>query len=108
MIKEMREEYIETLRDFFSDCFNEDWRLEADNPDELIANYVKEVSSKETFVGLGNLILDYSKRFDTDPELEENLFSELYCYYQPSLDGISAKSWLAKIAGELKAAADSQ
>jgi len=95
------QEQFALLKNFFSGYFHEDWPCEAESTDAVARLYIASAQSTES-LSLATAILKYSDRFETDEALEENLFSELGCYYRPSLEGLSAKAWLERIANLLR------
>ena len=88
------------LKNFFGAYFHEDWSLEAENFDGIVANYAN-ISKSEDLRSLSKTIMEYSNMFTIDSELKKNLFTELGCYYSPSGDGLSAKAWLERVAKQL-------
>jgi len=91
----------ELLVNFFSAYFHEDWPCEAKTPEEVVTAYAKGTVSDEKIGILCKAILEFSRRFDDEKELEEKLFSELGCYYTPSADGLSPKEWLKRVVSQL-------
>lgn len=88
------------LRTFFGAYFHEDWVCEAESPEAVVAEYSRAATLEE-IRALAQAILEYTNNFASDKELEENLFSNLGCYYQPSTVGVSAKAWLEGMASQL-------
>ena len=88
------------LRNFFSAYFHEDWPCEADSPESVFTGYAQSSSPHERRM-LAEAILEYSRAFADDKELEESLCRDLGCYYLPSADGLSAKGWLEHAANGL-------
>jgi len=85
------------LKNFFGGYFHQDWLFEAENPNAVIAEYLRTATPEDARL-LGQAIREYSSEFASDKELEEDLFNSLGCYYCPSLVGISAKEWLEGVA----------
>ena len=90
----------ELLFNFFAAYFHEDWLLEAKHPDEVVTEYMSTATASE-LCALAEAVLDYAKDFRSDKELEKSLFPGLGCYYCPSADGLSARTWLERVAGQL-------
>jgi hypothetical protein len=88
------------LSDFFSAYFHEDWPCEAESPAAVLAGYI-QTATPSAVRSLGQAIRHYSQSFASDKELEEKLFTELGCYYRPSVEGLSAKAWLESVANQL-------
>ena len=88
------------LSNFFSAYFHEDWPCDAESPEAVITEYVETATTSELRT-LSQAIREYARGYNSDRELEEKLFSELGCYYRPSEQGISAKTWLETIANQL-------
>jgi len=88
------------LSEFFGAYFHQDWMLDSDDPDTIIAGYLRTVS-EQVRRRVAAAIREYAARYCDDKELEERLFSDLGCEYLPSADGQSARSWLAHVVGQL-------
>lgn len=93
----MTEHELETLRQFFG-YFHEDWTLDAQDANEVLASFLQEGRESSELKQLSQLIIKYARSKPTDEELEMALFKELGCYYPPSSDGLSAHRWLLDIA----------
>lgn len=89
------------LRNFFGAYFHEDWPCEANTPNDVIALYINSGVDEAQIRALAAAINQYNQRFTSETLLEEKLFSELGCYYCPSLDGQSAKEWMGNVAKRL-------
>jgi len=91
------------IKNFFASYFHEDWLVEANDTAQVVSRYLAEVWNAEERRGLSNQITRFIDIYANDVALEEALFSELGCYYQPSADGISARVWLQDIASRFGA-----
>lgn len=89
------------LKDFFAAYFHQDWLSEEATPMAVVATYVDDRTDPASLAKLSEAIRDYSERFASDTELEEDLFRRLGCFYLPSSDGLSAKNWLRAVAAVL-------
>ncbi|NJL27534.1 MAG: hypothetical protein HC897_06365 [Thermoanaerobaculia bacterium] len=94
---------IEDLRQFFGAYFHQDWCLDANEPDQIVQQYLSEGRSLKELTRLALLIEKYAELMDDDSALERALFSDLWCYYMPSADGLAAHAWLRHVASLLKA-----
>ena len=88
------------LSSFFSAYFHEDWHCEVESAEAVIDEYVKTATPGDV-LSLSQAMQDYSQAFTSDSELEKKLFADLGCYYCPSAQGLSAKSWLENTANQL-------
>jgi len=88
------------LANFFSGYFHEDWMCDADDTAEVIASYLRTAKAHEVAM-IHEAIVRYADQVGGD-DLEEKLFSELGCYYRPSVDGKSAREWLLSIVAQLQ------
>lgn len=88
------------LREFFSGYFHEDSHCEAESAEAVVSEYVRTTTPSDVRT-LSRAILEYSRAFASDRELEEKLFTDPGCYCRPSGQGISAKAWLKATANEL-------
>ncbi len=94
------EKQLLLLRSFFSAYFHEDWICDDDGTKSVVTRYARNAAPAD-IRALGEAILDYSGGFESDRELEEELFKDLGCYYRPSGEGLSAKAWLEGVADQL-------
>ena len=94
------------LKDFFAAYFHEDWLVDAAGPDEVISAYLNDGPTRDELLGLSDSILRFADGGLDDARLEQALFAELGCYYQPSIDQVSARAWLEQIATTLLEAAN--
>lgn len=97
---------FDKARNFFSAYFHEDWAEEADTPEAVITGYLAEGWSSEEMHELASEIENLGELYVEDADLEEALFRELGCYYQPSADGMSAHAWLSALSRALTANAE--
>jgi len=88
------------LSNFFGAYFHQDWVDDAASTEDVIAEYMRTSTPSELYE-LSTAILDLSRKFDSDAELEEHLESKLGSYYLPSFEGISAKAWLERVSAQL-------
>lgn len=88
------------MRAFFGAYFHQDWQLEAQNPDSVIIAYIKDATNT-TLIQLRTELLAFLNDCLSDHEIEQKLFREFACYYQPSMDGISARGWLQDLVQKL-------
>lgn len=91
---------LELLKQFFGGYFHEDWRLEAQSPEEALKEYTTHSNQTERIL-LSKAIQDYIDRFPNEDELSEKLFHELGCYYNPAPSGMPVREWLRGIAVRL-------
>lgn len=88
------------LKNFFAGNFHEDWDCDAESDKGVITADARTKSAGDLRT-LAGAILDYSRSFTNDSELEKKLFIDLGCYYLPSADGLTAKAWLEHVATQL-------
>ena len=87
----------ESLKNFFSCYFHEDWSIEAHSPDKIVSRFARSAAPHDV-QALSAAIRDLSQQFASENELEKGLFAHFGCYYRPSADGLSARSWLQHVA----------
>jgi hypothetical protein len=97
----MKSAGFDRARNFFSAYFHEDWAEEAGTPEAVITGYLAEGWSFEEMRQLAIEIESLGELYIEDADLEEALFSELGCYYQPSADGVAAHTWLSALSRTL-------
>lgn len=92
-----------TLRHFFAAYFHQDWRREAETPEQVISMYAADVNDPGTIdtlvEGIGAFIADHPDEDD----LANALFREMGCYYSPKALGQSTREWLLHVAATLEA-----
>lgn len=91
---------LKLLANFFSGYFHEDWMCKAADSAEVIHLYLQTAKTHEVAM-LREAIVHFVSQVGSDAELEKKLFSELGCYYQPSVNGQSAREWLVNIVALL-------
>lgn len=96
----MNDDSVKMLEEFFGTFFHEDFLVDAGSADAVITRYV-DLMPKDHRLELSKAIRQYAATFSSDVELENSLYRELGCYYRPSGEQISARSWLKKIAHDL-------
>lgn len=100
--------WIQELRLFLMGRFNEDFAADGCfNAREVIDGYIARNKDPHKFARAAVLISWYVAVHTVD-ELEDLLYSELCCNYDPSLDGLSAHDWMLSIANQLRAACEGQ
>lgn len=92
-----------TLRQFFAGFFHQDWRVEADTPDQVISNYANQLTDRSTLGELSEAIAAFIADHPDEDDLANALFRQLGCYYAPKAIGESTKQWLLHVAEKLKA-----
>jgi hypothetical protein len=88
------------LCNFMSAYFHQDWTDEADNPDQVIENYLTAEPREYTVGSLEEIRRLLGER-RADAELEQYLLVRLGCYYDPTADGVTVSQWLQIIADRL-------
>jgi len=88
------------LWNFFGAYFHQDWDLDAEDEDEVVAQYAKTATREEREM-LSNAIAKYSQSQISDKELEDDLCGDLGCESRPSNVGIPVRDWLQHIAAQL-------
>jgi hypothetical protein len=91
----------EILRQFFAGFFHQDWRVEADTPDQVISNYADQPSDRSTPAGLSEAIVAFIADHPDEGDLADALFRELGCYYAPKAIQQPTKQWLSHVAEKL-------
>ncbi len=99
----MTEEGLERLRQFFGGYFHQDWIVDAPEPNQVVQRFLDDESDGQKLTQLARLIEEYAATAKDDESLELALFSELWCYYTPSADGLGAGDWMRHVAGLLRA-----
>lgn len=86
-----------TLTNFFSAYFHEDWPCEAETPTEVVQSYLRTAKHADVERLRAAIVTFIEQELDNEA-LEKKLMPELGCYYLPSADGLTARTWLMNIA----------
>ena len=97
----------ESLREFFAGYFHEDWRVEANTPDQVISNYAAQLSDRSRVAELRDAIIAFIADHPDEDDLANALLGEFDCYYSPKALGRSTKQWLLHVAEKLAAETES-
>lgn len=93
----------ESLFQFFAGFFHQDWRVEAETPDQVISQFASQQSDPSTLAELSDSIIAFIADHPDEDDLANALFRELGCYYSPKAIGKSTKDWLQHVAKALLA-----
>ncbi len=96
----MTDNDYESLDRFIGNWFHQDWDLEADSWQALVEKF-KVISRKERVQQVYQDIRVFLKNNKNDDELNELLFEEFGCGYDPRPEQ-STRDWLAEVAAALK------
>lgn len=89
------------LKSFLSGYFHQDWELDANNPDDIIIQFIKTNPPENIVRTIATQIDLYLEKETDDPTTESKLLNELGCYYLPRADGISVRNWLTQVKNRL-------
>ncbi|HEX8114297.1 MAG TPA: contact-dependent growth inhibition system immunity protein [Kofleriaceae bacterium] len=92
-----------TLRHFFAAYFHQDWRREADTPEQVISMYATDVNDLGTIDTLVDGISAFIADHPDEDRLANALFREMGCYHSPKALGQSTREWLLHVAKTVKA-----
>lgn len=85
---------------FFGAYFNQDWMRESSIPSEIVKNYA-EVSGQEGITKTVQILEKLLQEVQDDDELEELVFNQFQCCYDPTPDGKSVREWLTDVHHQL-------
>ncbi|SFP22473.1 hypothetical protein SAMN04488056_1353 [Cohaesibacter marisflavi] len=89
------------IKQFFGAYFHQDWDIDGDNWEQVIATYLETNDVNEIrnlTVQIDNLIQDIRSN-----KVDENTFPSNYdCEYNFVADGLSALEWLSRMNAALK------
>lgn len=88
------------LQQFFTGYFHEDWDLDVDEPDAVVALYREE--NPHTSASIAQAIRLLLVESLPEQELSDFLLNDLGCYYDPGADGLTVRNWLFSIARSLE------
>jgi contact-dependent growth inhibition (CDI) system CdiI-like immunity protein len=98
---------IARLKNFFAGYFHEDWAEDAPDVDAVLEQFFDEGWGSAELRELGADIRAYIVLKD-DEVLGDALFQDLGCYYDPAVDGYTARAWLRSVVASLDDRAGSQ
>jgi hypothetical protein len=93
----------ELLRQFFAGFFHQDWRVEADTPEQVVTHYATQMNDRAALPELSDAILAFVDDHPDEDKLADALLRDLGCYYAPRSTGQSTKAWLLHIAERVRA-----
>lgn len=93
----------ELLRQFFAGFFHQDWRVEADTPEQMVSYYAAQMNDRAALPELSDAILAFIDDYPDEDQLADALFRKLGCYYSPKALGESTRAWLLHIAERVRA-----
>ncbi len=96
----MADNDFEALDSFIGNWFHQDWDLEADNWQALVEKF-KVISRKERVAAVHQDLKAFLKRHKQDADLDEMVFEEFGCGYDPRPEQ-SVRDWLVDVAAALK------
>ena len=88
------------LFEFFAAYFHEDWTLDDQGPDDVIARFKSDSSPAVVAECRAEIVNLLSLNLD-ETALAAVLFRELGCYYRPVADSLSGSSWLLHVRERL-------
>lgn len=94
-------EKLPRLAQFFGAYFHQDWDVEAANALGVICNYLKEEPISTVQQSIKEIEQLLAMNLDEEP-LKNLLQSDLSCYYDPTIYGISHSDWLHWVQASLK------
>jgi hypothetical protein len=95
----MNYEFPET-QDFFGSYFHQDWTVEHDTPDQVIADFL-QTSDAETLLSINKELRALLKQNKEELVLREYLLKELSCYYCYWNEWESGRAWLMHVQATL-------
>jgi hypothetical protein len=91
------------LRQFFAGFFHQDWRVEADTPEQVVTHYATQMNDRAALPELTEAILAFIEDHPVEDDLADALFRQLGCYYSPKAIGQSTKQWLLYVVDRVRA-----
>lgn len=95
------EQQRESLTQFFAAYFHQDWMAEADAPDKIVDEFLRDQTDGSELELLSRSIIDFADSYPNEDELSEALFRQLRCYYSPRALGLSTRQWLLHTAAKV-------
>ncbi len=95
----MNTEKYQTLYQFLSGYFHQDWPEEFGTVEEVIKAFIinePEVIRRKAHSELEHLIYDIGNR-----KVDQTILDELGCYYNPEVDGVTILDWLQFLCSKL-------
>jgi len=86
---------FKVLENFCSCYLHQDWEMEFDSPDDAINTFCFKEPKENLSILLSEI--DELIRCKLSEAEMETFLTNLGCYYEPRLDGLSPEGWLIKI-----------
>ncbi|MCL6539151.1 MAG: hypothetical protein K6T87_00940 [Roseiflexus sp.] len=91
---EASERQYRDLSNFIAVRFHQDWDLDAADADEVVAQFFADRPDPLYLRALAAQIRRFINEYGDDAGIEAALEETLWCSYEPSADGRSARAWL--------------
>jgi hypothetical protein len=92
----------ESLKEFLSAYFHEDWALDARSPRDVVAKFFHYERSVDVLRSIAEALRALIDSDADDSTLSERLFREFGGYFDPRGDGESTRGWLISLAEEFE------
>lgn len=97
------------LRQFFGAYFHQDWDIDAEDADGVVALYVSDDRhTDEQLRAIARQIDEYLENEGSQENISQGLFEKLGCEYLPASSGSNAGEWLTHVANLLRRAIESR
>lgn len=85
-----------SLYQFFGGYYHQDWEMDHGRSDEVLQRFVTDSSEgmRHELVAELDALLDSC---ETDDALSAIVFHDLGCFYDPSQEGITMRTWLRSL-----------
>jgi hypothetical protein len=90
----------QSLREFLSAYFHEDWALDAQSPSDVVVQFFRDQKSVADLIPIARALRELIDGNADDEALSTRLFREFGSYFDPRGVGESTRSWLAGLADE--------
>lgn len=87
---------LKILQDLFLGYFHEDWPEEYGTPVQAVTQFIDESSPEE--LNLAASAIDALLAGNpSEDELKEILFDDMESHYDPTIDGVTLRTWLEQL-----------
>jgi hypothetical protein len=90
----------QSLKDFLSAYFHEDWALDAQSPRDAVVQFFRDQKSVEALLPIAQALHELIETDEDDETLSTRLFREFGSYFDPRGVGESTRAWLIGLAND--------
>lgn len=90
----------QSLKEFLSAYFHQDWNLEAKSPGEVVAQFFRDQTSVDELRRIVRALRELIDTGEPDEILSTRLFRDFCSFFDPRGVGESTRKWLISLAND--------